>query len=304
MDHAVKIPFPEVVDNSTLSSFKRCPTYWKYNVLRNLTRRGTNIHLHAGGAFAAGLEAARKAFFDEGLSEDDSISRGLLALTKYWGDVEISDDEPKAFHRMFQALIEYFTIWRLPEDPFRPYQLATGKHAVEFTFALPIPEVLHPSTGQPILYAGRFDMLAENQGTIYIEDDKTAGQLGASWNKNWVLDSQFTGYAWAAKQFDLPIGGVLIRGLSILKGGYGNAQVITYRPQRLIDTWYKNLIWSLESMIACWEKDRFPQTLDKSACNGYGGCQFTTLCESPEPESWVESGYELRNWNPLSKEGA
>lgn len=297
-------PFPELVDNSALSGFKRCPTYWRYNVLRNLTTKGTNIHLHAGGAFAAGLEAARKAFYGEGLSEDDAIAAGIYALTQYWGTADIPEDEAKSYPRMVQALIEYFTVWRLPDDPFRPYTLANGKPAVEFTFALPIPEVLHPTTGQPLLYGGRFDMLAEHEGVIYIEDDKTASQLGPSWSKNWDLDSQFTGYAWAAKNFGIPVGGILIRGISILKGGYGTAQAITYRPQRMIDTWYENTVELLHRMLEYWRKDRYPQALDKHACNSYGGCQFSRLCQSPDPEGWIDDYYEERNWNPLSKEGS
>lgn len=603
-------PFPELVDNSALSGFKRCPTYWRYNVLRNLMTKGTNIHLHAGGAFAAGLEAARKAFYGEGLSEDDAIAAGIYALIQYWGTVDIPEDEAKSYPRMVQALIEYFTVWRLPDDPFRPYTLANGKPAVEFTFALPIPEVLHPTTGQPLLYGGRFDMLAEHEGVIYIEDDKTASQLGPSWGKNWDLDSQFTGYCllpgtevltptgwcpietvtsftqvlqwdrgelsfvlptalhsphhkgdlyelagkthsittgnhrqltydtytqthktfttdtlpmtsgalrlvsaghkleglplptdfmrllvafqadgswkdgtamafhftklrkalrleeilnslsipftkhdttghsyrigkneevsrlvykylgpeklfdswllslsgealqafiqelqfwdgtsrgsrgwmyfttveqnaqwvqtvaaltghyssrheqsgrksarrhirinitegchhalhlhtktplpyegkvycltvpssyflirsngkisvtgncWAAKNFGIPVGGVLIRGISILKGGYGTAQAITYRPQRMIDIWYENTVELLHRMIEYWRKDRYPQALDKHACNSYGGCQFSRLCQSPDPEGWIDDYYEERNWNPLSKEGS
>ena len=60
----------------------------------------------------------------------------------------------------------------------------------------------------------RFGQMGEG---LYIEDDKTTSQLGSSWGAQWDMRSQFTGYAWAARQSGLPIAGIIVRGISILK---------------------------------------------------------------------------------------
>jgi hypothetical protein len=293
--------FPEVIDNTAVSSFKKCPKDWEYSALRKITKIGGNIHLHAGGAYAAGLEFARKAFYDEGKPADEAISIGIDALTRFWGADTPEHESAKSYDRMVGALLEYFEQYPMEDDVVKPYLLPTGKHAVEFTFAVPIPGLFHPVTGDPLLYAGRFDMLAIRDGVLFVEDDKTASQLGAQWNRNWVLDSQFTGYVWAASTFGMPIAGAIIRGVSILKGGYGHAQAIVYRPQWQIDRWLAHLQHTVKLMIAYWQEDSYPFALDKHSCNSYGGCGYHQLCESPDPESWININFEPKIWNPLHK---
>lgn len=144
-------------------------------------------------------------------------------------------------------------------------------------------------------------MLAERDGVLFVEDDKTASQLGSQWLRNWTLDSQFTGYCWAARDFGYPVAGAIIRGVSILKNGYGHAQAITYRPDWQIERWLASTEHLVRLMIAYWEQGFFPLALDKHSCNSYGGCGFSQLCESPNPESWVELNYEPRIWDPLQK---
>ena len=297
------LPFPSLLDNSAISSFKKCPTDWYYGSLRSITRTGGNIHLHFGGAYAAGLEAGRKAFYDEGKSNDESLCLALDTAIRFYGDFESPPDflGAKSFDRLVYALLEYFEEYPMESDIIKPFRLANGKSAVEFTFAIPLPNVRHPTTGDPILYGGRFDMLAEREKVLFVEDDKTASQLGSQWMRNWTLDAQFTGYCWAARDFGYPVAGAIIRGLSILKNGYGHAQAITYRPDWQIERWLQSTEHTVRMMIAYWEQGFFPLTLDKHACNSYGGCGFHQLCESPNPESWVALNYEPRIWNPLAK---
>lgn len=294
-------PFPSVIDNSAISSFKKCPLDWYYSSLRALTRKGGNIHLHFGGAYAAGLEAGRKAFYDQELSEAESLAVALDTATRFWGDFTPPEDSAKTYDRLIYALCEYFCQYPLSTDIIKPFKLATGKSAVEFTFAIPIPDLIHPTTGEPILYAGRFDMLAVREGVLFVEDDKTASQLGSQWMRNWDLDAQFTGYCWAAREFQYPVAGAIIRGLSILKNGFGHAQAIIYRPDWQIERWLESTIHQIKMMIAYWQTGYYPPALDKHSCNSYGGCGFSQLCTSPNPESWIELNYEPRVWDPLAK---
>lgn len=293
-------PFPELIDNSAISSFRKCPKDWYYSSLRQITGKGGNIHLHAGGAYAAGLEAARRAFYEQHLPEDQAISEGIKALTVYWGEFEAPENSPKTYDRILCAMLEYFAQYPMETDIIKPFINAAGKASVEFSFAIPL-EVSHPVTGNPILYGGRFDMLGVRDGVLFVEDDKTASQLGAQWNRNWILDSQFTGYCYAAQRYGFPVAGAIIRGVSILKNGFGHAQAIVYRPDWQLRRWYDNLCLTIEDMISAWKRNVYLLTLDKHACNSYGGCGYSKLCESPEPERWIEFDYEPKHWNPLAK---
>jgi hypothetical protein len=296
------IPFPSLLDNSAISSFKKCPLDWYYGSIRSIARKGGNIHLHFGGAYAAGLEAGRKAFYDEGASEDDALAIALDTATKFWGDFEVPEEftGAKNYERLIGALCEYFNQYPLSTDIVKPFKLASGKSAVEFTFAIPLG-IENPDTGEPLLYGGRFDMLAERDSVLFVEDDKTAGQLGNHWMRNWLLDSQFTGYCWAARDFGYPVAGAIIRGLSILKSGYGHAQAIVYRPDWQIERWLQSTRHTVRMMIEYHRQGFYPPVLDKHSCNSYGGCGFHMLCEGPNPEGWIAVNYEPRVWNPLAK---
>lgn len=300
-----QLPFPELIDNTSRSMFVSCPQKWVYGNLRNLTSKSPSIHLHAGGAFAHGLEMTRKMFFDEGLTEAKSLKIGTEALINFWGDFEAPEDSPKNLPRLIEALMEYFTEYPLESNPIKPMKVNNGTHhAIEFTFSVPLP-VNHPVTGNPLMYAGRFDMLAEYNGTLFAVDEKTTSQLGTQWMSQWEMDSQFTGYCWAAQQYGYPVGGAIVRGISFLKTKFGHAQAIVYRPQWIIDRWYQNLIWDINQMINLWkwanEEGFIPSALDKSICGNYGGCAYKRLCESPNPEAWVEMDFAPRTWNPLHK---
>ena len=296
------LPFPEQIDNSALSSFKKCPTDWYWSNLRQLALKGGSIHLHSGGAFAAGLEGARKSFYEQGEPAETALARGLHAMTLFYGDFEAPEDHLKAFPRLVQALCSYFEQYPLEQDGFTPLELPSGS-AIEFTFAIPLP-INNPDTGEPLLYTGRFDALGKWNGATFGLDDKTASQLGPSWTRNWTLDSQFTGYAWATRTFGISTAGFLVRGISFLKNGFGHAQAIVYRPQWQIDRWYESMLFTVRTMIAYHQEGFFPLTLDKHACNSYGGCPYHMLCESKDPEVWIEENYIPKVWNPLTKGGS
>lgn len=298
-----KFPFPELVDNTALSSFKKCPQDFFYSGIQQITGKGGNIHLHFGGAFAAGLEAVRRAYYDNDHSEEAAIKHGIETASAFWDTKAdlMPEDLPKNKDTLLGALFEYFTEYPLATDFLKPHKPEGGDSScIEFTFAIPL-SVMHPVTGNPILYGGRFDMLAEKDGVLFVEDDKTASQLGSQWMRNWLLDSQFTGYCWAAREFGYPVAGAIIRGVSILKRGFGHAQSIVYRPDWQIDRWLHVTEMLVRQMIRTWEHDGWYPVLDKHACNSYGGCGYHQLCESPNPESWIEMNFEPRVWNPTAK---
>ena len=289
--------FPRVIDNTMRSDFVACPKKFWWRYCRNLGAESINVHLHAGGAFARAMEVTRREFYSSNCNSEAAIARGLAALLKYWGTYEPLIDTPKTLDRMAGALEYYFSVYPLELDGIKPVIGKDGAPAVEFNFILPL-DIKHPQTGDPILYSGRFDMLGQREtGGMFVVDEKTTTQLGNSWLAKWRLRSQFTGYCWGARQYDYPVSGFIVRGISILKHSYGSLEYIGYRPQWHVDMWYTQLLRDIKRMIQQWNDNYFDYAL-ADACGEYGGCMFTPLCDSPNPELWT-STYPTKIWDPL-----
>ena len=295
-------PFPTVLDSSLLAAFRSCHQKGFLEYFQHYKPRTPSVHLHAGAAYAAGLEAAREAFFLHGKPEEEAIVEGLHALLVHYGDFPCPEDSPKSAGRMAGALEYYFSQYPLSEDKCVPVTLPSGKKGIEFSFAEPI-DASHPETGDPLIYVGRMDMIAEYAGAIYGEDDKTTSQLGASWSKQWDLRSQFTAYCWGAGRAGFPLQGFLVRGVSILKTKYETQQALTYRPAWMIERWYDQLLRDVAAMKGCWESGIWDYDLDH-ACTEYGGCIFRKVCMSQDPTPWLVQDFERRRWDPVTREEA
>ena len=292
-------PFPEVIDSSMIAAFRSCPRKTFLEFFLHWKSKEPNVHLHAGAAYAAGLEAARRTFFDEGLHSDTAKARGLEALLATYGDFDCPADSPKSAERTAGALEFYFDRYPLEDDDAIPLKLPNGKHAIEFNFAEPIDRK-HPETDEPLLYVGRMDQCVGKQGLALGEDDKTASQLGPSWPRQWDLRSQFTGYVWGAGRAGIHLDGFLIRGVSILKTKYDTLEAITYRPDWQIDRWYEQLLRDVDRIIRCWTEGYFDYNLDH-ACTEYGGCTFRAVCLAKDPDQILEGLYERRRWDPVTR---
>jgi len=293
--------FPEVIDSTLVSQIRSCGQKANLESLLHWKPRNQSVHLHAGAAFATGLEKGRIAFYLDGKSQEESTAIALQALMLAYGDFECPADSAKSLERMCGALEFYFANYPMENDHAVPVTLPSGKRGIEFSFAEPI-DIKHPVTGNPIIYVGRMDMLVDYAGAVYGEDDKTTSSLGASWSKQWDLRSQFTAYTWGAQRAGFPVAGFLVRGISILKTKYDHQQALTYRPQWMIDRWYEQMLKDVQGFIDQWERGAFNFNLDH-ACNEYGGCVFRTICLSrpEEAQNWLETGFVKRRWDPVTR---
>lgn len=291
------VPFPLAVDSTMLGTFRSCPQKLYRQYMQHWKPIGDSVHLIAGGAFADGIEAARRAFYELGMDAPVSVAEGLKALIQRYGDFECPPESAKSLERTAGALEFYFENYPLGEDGASPITLANGSRGIEFSFACPLP-VNHPVTGDPILYTGRSDMIANAFGGVYIYDEKTTSSLGASWARQWEMRSQFTGYCWAAEQFGLEPSGVVVRGVSILKTKYDTQQAISYRTPYEIARWVEQTTRDVERMIKCWQEGYWDWNLDH-ACSEYGGCAFIPVCKSSDPEAWLSTYFAPRVWDPL-----
>ena len=290
-------PFPSVFDNTILSSARACPQKFVWAYCHNLATSDVSVHLHAGAAFARGLEITRKAHYLQGASKDDALAIGALALIESYGDFKPHDKEAKSLDNMLGAMGHYFLQWPLGEGP-EPVLFKDGKRGIEWNFALPIPGVKHPQTGEDIIYCGRFDTIDDYNGMKMGGDDKTTTQLGDQWFNRWRLANQITGYCWGAAEYGMPLAGFRLRGISILKNSYGHAEAITYRKSWQIKEFLANTQATIKHLIQMWEEGYWEKAWN-DACSSYGGCQYIILCESQTPEQWIPVNFVPRTWDPL-----
>lgn len=321
--------FPHTVDSTMLAAFRSCPQKMFRTYVQHWKPLTESVHLIAGGAFAKGIEVARKAYFEgeacvprtsyspdpetgydirkvewETLpctpgDRESAEALGVAALIAAYGDFECPSDSAKSLDRTAGALEFYFQEYPLGGDGTEPITLAGGRRGIEFSFARPL-DITHPVTGDPILYTGRSDMIAHYANGVYVFDEKTASQLGASWSRQWEHRAQFTGYVWAAKEEGIEVQGAVVRGISILKTKYDTLQAITYRADWEIERWLAQTHRDIQRMIACWEAGWWDYSLDH-ACSEYGGCGLARICKSPNPDTWLQMDFEQRVWDPLAR---
>lgn len=291
--------FPHCWDSTALSAFRSCPQKMFRTYVQHWKPKHESVHLVAGGAFAKGIEVARRAFFEEGLDQLSAQEAGLAALVKAYGNFDCPPDSAKSLERTAGALEFYFDRYPLGNDGMLPLQLGGGKLGIEFSFAEPLP-INHPVSGDPILYTGRSDLLAEFAGGQYVVDEKTASSLGPSWSRQWEMRGQFTGYTWAAQRAGINVQGCIVRGVSILKTKYDTQQAITYRTPWEVERWLDQSVRDIRRAMVMWEEGHWDYALD-GACMEYGGCSMVSVCKSPDPDRWLPMSYEQRVWDPLAR---
>lgn len=296
-------PFPDTLDNTTVSTFMACQRKAQNSFFHKLAPTGTSTHLNAGGAIAKGVEIVRRSYYQHGRSAQASLADGLWALSKAYGSYDPPTGNPKLeakdWSHCMLALSAYFSHYPLEKEDLKPLVTAAGA-AVEFTFALPLP-ILHPTTNEPILYTGRFDMVGVRNSLIWAVDEKTCGSMGPTWGNQWSLRSQFLGYTWALHQSGLKAAGAIVRGICLQKTQFKFAEMQVMYPDFLIRRWHDQLLRNITAMISAWKSGHFAYALG-DACTSYGGCEFTTLCQSDNPADWLHH-YQRRDWNPLTKDG-
>lgn len=320
--------FPLEIDNTMRETFVVCGEKHRRAHHQHLGPVTPSVHLLFGGCMAKGLEVARRAWYAAPQSLD-YVGEGVDAAVRMWGDFDPPGGSYKTRETLTESIRYYFETWPLPVDTAPPNVGADGPE-VEWWFRLPIPGLVHPDHGGPIYYCGRSDYIPNMGGLLGIEDDKSASTLGASWVKQWELDSQFTGYTWARREQGHECEYVLVRGISILKPkwkeivcaeadatttnakgkpirleynraeSFGHAQAMVYRPQWMVDRWLAQLQRDVGRMVQCYLDDRWDFALHKGACEAYGGCTFRQLCASQDPEGWAKINFVKRVWNPLA----
>ena len=291
-----------------LSCFRDCEEKFHIEHLLGLRPVEKSIHLIAGGAFAAGCAATRKAFYDPSTAyadfstkqkEEHCIALGLQTLIKAYGEPVLGPYETKTIDRICSAFVYYFDTYKLSSDPIQPLYVG-GKPAIEVSFAFPTG-VAHPDTGEEILYAGRTDMIGVFKDICFIIDEKTTKQMGASFAKQFLLRGQFLGYAYGARHEGYNIVGSIIRGVCIRKNDFELREVgPLYTEQWKLDRWFTGMVDTLRRMVHCYKEQTW--TLDLGhACGNFGGCPSMKICLAKDPTR-IASEFAVVRWDPLARQ--
>lgn len=326
----IEMSFPKTLDNTIVTTWSGCNRAMFLAHLMNLHPKTESVHLVGGGAYAKGLETYRKAFYHptNPVPAEEAMALGLKALFKSYGfdeayDAALGEDHVKSAFRIAELYARHFTEFTPHTDLVKPLIL-NGEPAVEQSFTLEM-DIKHPDTGDPILFHGRYDMLAEYYGDPWVFDDKTCSQLGATWISQWDFRSQFTGYCFGARAAGIPVKGAIVRGGCLYKADVKFMQAPTARESWQLDQWWEDLHRIVYQMVQYYimAKDRIAsgvydverpnaiiQTRDNFSatgfftekCNAYGGCKFKPLCSSKFPERWLNN-YRIRVWDPTNPDG-
>lgn len=296
----IRPEIPPYIDSSMLSTFRACPRKFFWAYAQQLQPQGKSVHLIAGGAFAAGIDAVRRFQFSKEnravpCSPDQLAAAALPAFCKAWGDFEAPEDSPKNFYNVFGALEEYLAQHHPFYDPVQPVFSANGEPASEFSFAIPL-KLNHPS-GDPFIFVGRFDLLGTFHDRPVICDEKTTSALGTFWQKQWALRGQFIGYCWACRKLGINVDTAIIRGIGLLKTETKFLTAIETYGDHLLERWEQELYHTLELILHYDDKGHYPYTFG-DACGSYGGCAYQALCGAANVEPWF-SHYDRRLWSPI-----
>lgn len=299
------LPTPQLpiyLDSTMVSTFRSCPKKFFWTFVHNLRAPGSSVHLVAGSAFAAGLEAIRNL---QALHPEEPLHHEILWLEGVRAALRAVEpydepESPKNLHNVLNALEIYLQEYHPFYDEVQPLVI-NGKPTTEFSFSIPL-NIKHPRTGDPFLYVGRFDMLGvyRSNNLLCVLDDKTTGSLGSYWLKQWDMRGQFLGYLWACQKLGYDVHNVIVRGTGLLKTETNFLSLPLSYPQHLIERWEAELYNTIELICHYHEKDYYPYNF-ADACSAFGGCPMQQLCQAQEPENWLNN-YKVEVWNPVTED--
>lgn len=303
---AIQAVFPEVIDNTILKEFRACPHRFFRKCIQGLrhAKDGVGVDAIFGSSFAAGIEAARKAYYVGGESADEALYKGLHHAQVAWVTEApiVPARSRKTSLNLDAAVRAYFAKWPLQQDDLDPLD-----GVIENCFTKSLPGLYHPVTGKPLLYAAKMDMAArDNYGNYVAVDEKTTGNFSDSWLMQWDIDPQMTGYVWVLQDYQLEgLPYATIRGVEI-GSAISCMPVPVFRTEHQIKVWLQQTRMDVRRMLDLWEASAltgsacvWDRTLGAN-CVQYGRqCEYMRLCNSPEAERIAASEYKIEFWSPM-----
>lgn len=243
--------FPQIISNTDLSLLSQCHLRYFRERIQHLRRKNSvyNEDLSAGGAFAKGIQEVREAYYKKGLSEQTALEMGKFRLQEEMEKEEETDEgQLKSPERMKLALETYFKKFPLADEELIPVYDEEGKLGVEYGITAELP-ILHPETGEPLIFKGKLDLLGSENGKLYILDEKTTKAIPKNQAALLQASGQFLGYAWLAQQKGHKVSEARIRKVSIQVKEIKVEEFVIPLTQFAIDRWYEALLDKLISLV-------------------------------------------------------
>lgn len=295
------------IDSTSLGEFKTCPRRYQFSIIEGWQPREQSVHLSFGIWLHSGRERYERLRF-QGQTHDDALDSTLDWLLRATWNKDLgrpwaSDHKTKHRPGLIRTLVWYLDEYGA-DDPLQTIRRADGQPAVELSFRFD-SGLVTSSTGEPLVFCGHLDRLAELNGEPYISDLKTTGHtLDAHFFKQFSPDNQMSMYDLAGRvAFHVPVRGLIIDAAQILTDSTRFQRGLVPRTPDQADEWLAETGRWLRRMEqsaldGVWEAN------DK-ACGLYGGCQFRDICSRPprQRETWLEAGFTRRVWDPLVARG-
>lgn len=298
------IQFPAIVDNSMRKTLVKCQMAFHYQYEMGLVSpTETRVDLHAGKAYARGLEVMRRSFYVAGNTPKKAMDDGIAAVAKAYGEFSPDKTTTKTLQRMMGALAYVAAQFPIDKETILPVKLGT-ELAIEVQGLEELP-ILHPDSGEPLQYSYRFDMLGlDADNKAWVIDEKTTSQMGDKWVNQWVMDSQMTGYVWGAKKLlakfglEYPVVGAIINGVAIRKYDYEAVRLPVFRAEWEIERWYDQMLHDFMQARNAYIQQKHQMNLDHACAYYLNPCQFTPLCKSRNPDRLIDGSFIVRRWDP------
>lgn len=293
-------------DGTSLELASTCLRKYYYSIIASIEPRRKSVDLIFGGIYARALECFY-LYRAEGSSIDEALHSVVReALIASW---DYDRSEPLSFDTSTRASAAGKTranlirsiIWYVDEfgdessSGITTYHLASGKPAVELSFALEFTD--------DILYCGHLDRVVEYGGHKYWMDQKTTGTtISHYYFESFKPNNQFLGYTWAGQTIlGSPVKGGIIDAAQIAVGFTRFERApITY-TQAQIEEWHDSALYHISQARQATQAQRFPMNL--ASCGNYGGCPFRPLCarDPSVRENFIQAEYAHRTapWDPL-----
>ena len=295
------------IDNSTLSTFKRCPRKYYYQTIKGVIPKRDNYMLAA--KFGSAIHASLDAWFSLAGQDIQVRSKAMdKAFIDSWKEHEKFDESRiLTIFRGLALLDKYKSVFAT-----EVFDIV----AVEKMWSFPVSIITDNEHMRcDVVYWAKIDAVVMMKDTkeIMILEHKTSGRRNSICTKP---NSQLAGYVYVVQDnLRIPVKGVIVNELTYRKGGKGEATEDTVECQRVIDTyskeeleyWRRDLNYWLTQLVTAHKgrdtnMDVFPMNTEH--CKDYGACPYLELCKNSDSldiqESIINEAYEPYIWEPWS----
>lgn len=294
----------EILDNSILRTFGRCPRLAFYRYVLNRAPRDRNYSTSFGAAYHKYREYLERIYQSVVSKEGDNWKKSAHKIHALALNVALKDwvDPPAEHHKSFldrgrlqQTCEAAFEVWY--QEKLRGIIQVLSVPEVAFDLTLP--------SGHR--YGGRIDQIILWNNKLWVRDFKTTtwlprkgSNVKAALRDLYEPDHSFTGYVWAAQALSgRPVEGVFLEIVyNTQNHGPEIIQTLSTRTEFHINQF---LEWA-EFECSNWQKamSEGKFVMRTSACNDYGGCYFRDACRLSswnQIEQWLSENTVEENWD-------